>query len=135
MVWKLKPSEHVQSVQDANLTAQMDQTPLDTSAPIAEDAPVTLLPQTVCGEPGCTRADHMGANDRVYLPEPSAEAKALEAAIRSGDRYRVASALASMGVRTDDELLSHILLPPFGDEPAKSNITLDANNTLTGHPS
>ena len=100
MVWKLVPSRHVETAKDAILMAKTDETPLDTSAPIETSVPPTP------------------AQDNPAAVQ-SPEAKVLEDAIRSGDRYWVASALAAIGVRTDDELLSHILLPPFGEEPAR----------------
>ena len=43
---------------------------------------------------------------------PTPDVQNLEDVIRSGDRYRMASALAAMGVSIDDDLLSKILLPP-----------------------
>lgn len=100
MVWKLVPSRHVETAKDAILTPESEATPVDTSAPIETSVPPTP------------------AQDNPAAVQ-SPEAKMLEDAIRSGDRYRVASALASMGIKTDDELLSHILLPPFGEEPAR----------------
>lgn len=103
-VWKLKPSGRVETAVEPILTAQTDEPSYGWPAPIAEGVTPTLP---------------AAANPWQVDQEQSPEAKALEDAIRSGDRYRVASALASIGVKTDDELLSHILLPPFGEEPAK----------------
>ena len=103
MVWRMRPaSTSPETVQDAILTPFPIEVSFATSSTNAEGVPETLA-----------------ANPWQVEQGQTPEAKALEDAIRSGDRYRVASALASMGVNIDDELLSHILLPPFGDEPAK----------------